>query len=74
LWNKRNFTGRNNIFYCFSFGPEYKRVASGCCYYDYIICHGEIFAGKVGGATGDILGAVCELNQTFFLILFYLFK
>jgi len=34
----------------------------------------KFFAGKVGGATGDILGAVCELNQTFFLILFYLFK
>ncbi|HOM01997.1 MAG TPA: adenosylcobinamide-GDP ribazoletransferase [Acetivibrio sp.] len=34
----------------------------------------RFFSKKVGGATGDILGAVCELNQTFFLILFYLVK
>lgn len=34
----------------------------------------KVFTKKVGGATGDILGAVCELNQTVFLILFYLFK
>lgn len=33
----------------------------------------KFFSMKVGGATGDILGAVCELNQTFFLILIYIF-
>ncbi len=27
---------------------------------------------KIGGATGDVLGAVCELNQTIFLIISYL--
>jgi adenosylcobinamide-GDP ribazoletransferase len=27
---------------------------------------------KIGGATGDILGAVCELNQTLFLIAIFL--
>jgi adenosylcobinamide-GDP ribazoletransferase len=27
---------------------------------------------KIGGATGDILGAVCELNQSIFLVLIYL--
>lgn len=27
------------------------------------------FSSKIGGATGDILGAVCELNQCIFLIL-----
>lgn len=27
---------------------------------------------KIGGATGDILGAVCELNQTIFLAISYL--
>lgn len=32
----------------------------------------KIFTVKIGGATGDILGAVCELNQTVFLILFYI--
>jgi len=32
----------------------------------------KFFSKKVGGATGDILGAVCELNQTFFLLLIYL--
>lgn len=32
----------------------------------------KIFSVKIGGATGDILGAVCELNQTVFLILFYI--
>lgn len=26
------------------------------------------FTNKLGGATGDVLGAVCELNQLFFLI------
>jgi len=30
------------------------------------------FSRKIGGATGDILGAVCELNQTFFLIYAYI--
>lgn len=29
---------------------------------------------KLGGATGDILGAVCELNQTVFLVLFYILQ
>lgn len=28
----------------------------------------KFFSRKVGGATGDILGAVCELNQTIFLL------
>lgn len=28
----------------------------------------KFFSRKIGGATGDILGAVCELNQTAFLI------
>lgn len=32
----------------------------------------KFFSGKIGGATGDILGAVCELNQTVFLIGAYL--
>lgn len=32
----------------------------------------RLFSRKIGGATGDILGAVCELNQTFFLIASYL--
>lgn len=28
----------------------------------------KAFSRKIGGATGDILGAVCELNQTLFLL------
>jgi adenosylcobinamide-GDP ribazoletransferase len=28
----------------------------------------KCFSRKIGGATGDILGAVCELNQTVFLL------
>lgn len=28
----------------------------------------KIFSGKIGGATGDILGGVCEINQTVFLL------
>jgi adenosylcobinamide-GDP ribazoletransferase len=32
----------------------------------------KYFSGKIGGATGDILGAVCELNQTVFLIISYI--
>ncbi len=33
----------------------------------------KLLGKKIGGATGDILGAVCELNQTLFLILAYVF-
>lgn len=32
----------------------------------------KFFGRKIGGATGDVLGAVCELNQTIFLIVTYL--
>ncbi len=32
----------------------------------------KLFSRKIGGATGDILGAVCELNQVIFLISAYL--
>lgn len=32
----------------------------------------KLFSRKIGGATGDILGAVCEINQTIFLFLAYL--
>ena len=32
----------------------------------------KVFTRKIGGATGDILGAVCELNQTVFMILLYM--
>ncbi|OGO81302.1 MAG: adenosylcobinamide-GDP ribazoletransferase [Clostridiales bacterium GWC2_40_7] len=28
----------------------------------------KMFSRKIGGATGDLLGAVCELNQTIFLL------
>ena len=28
----------------------------------------KLFSRKIGGATGDLLGAVCELNQTIFLL------
>ncbi len=31
----------------------------------------RILSGKIGGATGDVLGAVCELNQAIFLISAY---
>lgn len=34
----------------------------------------KILSRKIGGATGDILGAVCELNQCLFLIAIYLFR
>lgn len=33
----------------------------------------KLFSLPIGGATGDILGAVCELNQTVFLIAAYIF-
>jgi adenosylcobinamide-GDP ribazoletransferase len=28
----------------------------------------RLLSGRIGGATGDILGAVCEINQTLFLL------
>ncbi|NJD03577.1 MAG: hypothetical protein FIA99_13520, partial [Ruminiclostridium sp.] len=28
----------------------------------------KLLGRKIGGATGDLLGAVCELNQTMFLL------
>jgi adenosylcobinamide-GDP ribazoletransferase len=33
----------------------------------------KFFSRKVNGVTGDILGAVCELNQTVFLIIICLY-
>lgn len=32
----------------------------------------KLFSRKIGGATGDILGAVCEINQTVFLTAAYI--
>lgn len=32
----------------------------------------KLFSRKIGGATGDILGAVCEINQTVFLMAVFL--
>lgn len=32
----------------------------------------KLFGRKIGGATGDLLGAVCELNQTIFLLASFL--
>lgn len=32
----------------------------------------KLFSRKIGGATGDLLGAVCELNQTIFLLCTFL--
>ena len=34
----------------------------------------KLFSRKIGGATGDILGAVCEINQTVFLMTVYLIQ
>jgi len=34
----------------------------------------RILTSKIGGATGDILGAVCELNQTLFLVAVYIWQ
>ncbi len=34
----------------------------------------KVFSRKIGGVTGDILGAVCELTQAAFLMLSLLFK
>lgn len=36
----------------------------------FTIVQVKFFSRKIGGTTGDILGAVCELNQTFFLLCF----
>jgi adenosylcobinamide-GDP ribazoletransferase len=33
----------------------------------------KFFSGKINGVTGDVLGAVCELNQTVFLVIIYLY-
>ncbi len=32
----------------------------------------KLFSKKIDGATGDVLGAVCELNQTIFIIVSYI--
>jgi adenosylcobinamide-GDP ribazoletransferase len=34
----------------------------------------KYFTAKIGGTTGDILGAICELNQTLFLAAAYLWR
>lgn len=37
------------------------------------VCLTWFFSKKIGGTTGDILGAVCELNQAVFLMTAYIF-
>ena len=34
----------------------------------------KVFSLKIGGATGDTLGAVCEINQTIYLAMVYVFS
>jgi len=34
----------------------------------------KYFTAKIGGTTGDILGAICELNQTLFLAAAYIWR
>ena len=41
--------------------------------YAAAIASTKFFSRKIGGTTGDILGAVCEINQTLFLAAAYLF-
>lgn len=32
----------------------------------------KFLSRKINGATGDVLGAVCELNQTLFIMISYI--
>jgi len=34
---------------------------------------GRFFTGKIGGLSGDIMGAVCVFTEIFFLLLYYIF-
>ena len=34
---------------------------------------GRFFTKKIGGLSGDIIGAVCVLTEIFFLLLYYIF-
>ncbi len=61
------------IYFAISFaaaGKEYMAVCTVPVILSLITS--KYFAGKIGGVTGDILGAVCEINQAFFLVLTYL--
>ena len=53
-------------------GVEGLVIASLTILFPYIIL--KLIEKKIQGATGDVLGALCELNQTFFLICFMLYK
>ncbi len=54
-----SFRGFNGIFICI------------CMFLSATILV-KLLGRKIGGATGDVLGAVCELNQTIFLMISYL--
>ena len=34
---------------------------------------GRFFTKRIGGLSGDIIGAVCVLTEIFFLLLYYIF-
>jgi len=34
---------------------------------------GRFFTKRIGGLSGDIIGAVCVLSEIFFLLLYYIF-
>lgn len=58
--------------FCVILGVEGLVAAAVTIVFPYIIL--KLIVGKIQGATGDVLGALCEMNQTCFLICVVLFK
>ena len=59
------------IFYI-ALGVEGLIIAAVTIVFPYIIL--KLIIRKIQGATGDVLGALCEINQTCFLTCIVLFK
>ncbi|QIB26798.1 adenosylcobinamide-GDP ribazoletransferase [Caloranaerobacter azorensis] len=53
---------------------DYTLVFSEIIIFSYALLLGVYFKKKIGGMTGDTIGAVIELSQTFSLLLFYLLR
>ncbi len=62
------------FFAIFYFLRGYQGILEGIFPVVFAFLSTKFFSRKIDGATGDVLGAVCEMNQTFYLIGMYITK